>query len=56
MESVPGKFSKGDRVFHRKFGYGTVRQAEGERLTIDFDKADTKKVMASFVVPPDQAD
>ncbi|MDZ7712333.1 MAG: hypothetical protein U5L06_04120 [Rhodovibrio sp.] len=53
---MPGSFSKGDRVFHRKFGYGTVRHAEGERLTIDFDKADTKKVMASFVVPPDQAD
>ncbi len=56
VDSVPGSFSKGDRVFHRKFGYGTVRQAEGERLTIEFDKADTKKVMASFVVPPDQAD
>ena len=56
VESVPGKFGKGDRVFHRKFGYGTVRQAEGERLTIDFDKADTKKVMASFVVPPEQAE
>ncbi|MBK1669365.1 hypothetical protein CKO28_15105 [Rhodovibrio sodomensis] len=56
VESVPGRFTEGDRVFHRKFGYGTVKQAEGERLTIDFDKADRKKVMASFVVPPEQAD
>jgi DNA helicase-2/ATP-dependent DNA helicase PcrA len=55
VDAVPGRFRAGDRVFHRKFGYGTVRHAEGERLTIAFDKADTKKVMASFVVPPEQA-
>jgi hypothetical protein len=28
---------------------------EGERLTIGFDRAGDKKVMASFVVPEDQA-
>ena len=56
IDAVPGSYERGDRVFHRKFGYGTVRAAEGERLTIAFDKAGSKKVMASFVVPADRAD
>ena len=56
IASVPGQgFGPGHRVFHRKFGYGTVRDAEGERLSIHFDKAGDKKVIASFVVAEDQA-
>ena len=43
-------YAAGTRIFHQKFGYGTVTLAEGERLEIDFDKAGTKKVIASFVV------
>ncbi|HEY7607729.1 MAG TPA: UvrD-helicase domain-containing protein [Alphaproteobacteria bacterium] len=43
------RFKQGDRVFHEKFGYGTVRLAEGEKLTIKFDHSDEKKVVASFV-------
>lgn len=49
-------FERGDRVFHRKFGCGTVRQVEGDRLTIAFDKAGSKKVLDSFVVSQDQED
>jgi DNA helicase-2/ATP-dependent DNA helicase PcrA len=56
IDSHPGSFGRGDRVFHRKFGYGTVQAAEGERLTIAFDKAGAKKVIASFVVAADRAD
>jgi DNA helicase-2/ATP-dependent DNA helicase PcrA len=55
IDSAPGSYAKGDRVFHRKFGYGTVDQAEGERLTIAFDHSGPKKVMASFVVPAEKA-
>ena len=55
VDSLPGNYKRGDRVFHRKFGYGTIRTADGERLAIEFDKAGEKKVMASFVVPEDQA-
>jgi DNA helicase-2/ATP-dependent DNA helicase PcrA len=43
------RFKPGDRVFHDKFGYGTVRVAEGEKLTIKFDHTGEKKVLASFV-------
>jgi DNA helicase-2/ATP-dependent DNA helicase PcrA len=37
------------RVFHQKFGYGTVAEVEGDKLEIDFDKAGRKKVIDSFV-------
>ncbi|NIA68656.1 UvrD-helicase domain-containing protein [Pelagibius litoralis] len=50
-----GAFQRGDRVFHQKFGYGSIASVEGERLNISFDKAGEKKVIASFVVPADQA-
>ncbi|MHA1600383.1 MAG: DNA helicase II, partial [Alphaproteobacteria bacterium] len=56
VENDPaGGFTRGARVFHRKFGYGTVAKVEGDRLDIDFDQAGRKKVIASFVVPEDQA-
>ena len=42
-------FSLGERVFHLKFGYGEVIQIEGNKLTIDFEKAGTKKVLESFI-------
>jgi len=49
------RYSAGARVFHQKFGYGEVIAADGDKLDIDFDKAGTKKVMAGFVVPAEQA-
>ena len=42
-------FAPGDRVFHQKFGMGTVRQADGDKLEIAFDKAGGKKVISRFV-------
>ncbi len=49
-------FTEGDRVFHQKFGYGTVAGIEGDKLDIAFDKAGDKKVVARFVVSADAAD
>ena len=40
---------KGDRVFHQKFGYGMITNVEGNKLTVDFDKAGEKRVIDSFV-------
>ncbi|MGD9741310.1 MAG: ATP-dependent helicase [Dongiaceae bacterium] len=48
-------FEAGERVFHLKFGYGTVIASEGDKLEIAFDKAGTKRVMASFVMPAEKA-
>lgn len=42
-------YTIGDRVFHMKFGYGEIKIIEGNKLTIDFDKAGRKKVVDSFV-------
>ena len=44
-----GDWSKGERVFHQKFGYGAVRLIEGNKLVIDFEKAGEKKVIDTFV-------
>jgi DNA helicase-2/ATP-dependent DNA helicase PcrA len=44
-----GGFAVGDRVFHQKFGYGTVRTVEDNKLAIDFEHAGDKKVMDAFV-------
>jgi DNA helicase II / ATP-dependent DNA helicase PcrA len=48
-------FTKGDRVFHQKFGYGTIDAIEGDKLDVAFDKAGSKKVVAGYVVAADQA-
>lgn len=42
-------WTKGDRVFHQKFGYGQVRIIEGNKLVVDFEKAGEKKVIDTFV-------
>jgi DNA helicase-2/ATP-dependent DNA helicase PcrA len=42
--------SIGQRVFHQKFGYGTVEAVEGDKLAISFEKSGPKNVIARFVV------
>jgi len=42
-------FEVGDRVFHQKFGNGNVAAVDGDKLTVDFDKAGQKRVLAGFV-------
>src|SRR6516165_5372007 len=42
-------FAIGDRVFHQKFGNGNVTAIDGNKLTIQFDKAGEKRVVDSFV-------
>ena len=43
--------SIGQRVFHTKFGYGTVEGIEGNKLAIAFEQSGTKHVLDSFVTP-----
>jgi len=43
----------GQRVFHEKFGYGTVTDQEGNRLEIQFEHSGTKRVIDSFVSAAD---
>ncbi|MGF1660030.1 MAG: ATP-dependent helicase [Rubrimonas sp.] len=44
----------GARVFHQKFGYGVVEEVEGDKLTVVFEKAGEKKVVASYVADADE--
>jgi DNA helicase-2/ATP-dependent DNA helicase PcrA len=48
-------YTLGDRVFHQKFGYGSIIGIEGDKLDIDFEKAGPKKVVAKFVTSADSA-
>ncbi len=47
--SVASSHSMGERVFHQKFGYGSIVGIEGDKLEISFEKAGVKKIVARFV-------
>jgi DNA helicase II / ATP-dependent DNA helicase PcrA len=47
--AVDSDLAKGARVFHIKFGPGSVVAVDGVKLTVDFDKAGRKMVLESFV-------
>ena len=49
VADTPSKFFVGDRVFHIKFGNGNIAAIEGNKLTIDFDRAGQKRVLDGFV-------
>ena len=51
--SAVSSFAVGERVFHQKFGYGTIESIEGDKLEIAFEKAGAKKVVAKFVTAAD---
>jgi DNA helicase-2/ATP-dependent DNA helicase PcrA len=48
-----GDLSLGQRVFHGKFGYGTIAVIEGNKLEIDFEHSGRKRVLDTFVSLPD---
>jgi len=48
----PPKQKVGDRVFHQKFGMGTVQSVDGDKLEIVFDHAGIKRVVAQFISEP----
>ena len=50
--TIETDFKTGERIFHQKFGYGTITQVDGNKLTIDFEKAGEKRVAADFVERP----
>ncbi|MCJ2038342.1 AAA family ATPase [Methylobacterium sp. WL30] len=48
---TPSAFEAGMRVLHTKFGPGDVAAVDGNKLTVDFDKAGRKMVLDSFLQP-----
>jgi DNA helicase-2/ATP-dependent DNA helicase PcrA len=51
-DAEASQFAVGERVFHLKFGYGHIAAIDGNKLTVDFDKAGRKRVLESFVERP----
>ncbi|WP_068305017.1 ATP-dependent helicase [Pararhodobacter sp. CCB-MM2] len=49
-------FAPGERVFHQKFGTGTVMAVDGDKLAVTFDRVGDKHIVARFVVPADGMD
>ncbi len=49
VSEEPSAYSIGDRVFHLKFGNGNIASIDGNKLTIDFDKAGQKRVLDNYV-------
>ncbi len=52
--NVNSEHQLGNRVFHQKFGYGTIIEIEQNKLSINFEKAGTKNVLADYVSRPDE--
>ena len=46
--SVGSHFDKGARIFHIKFGNGTVAAVDGNKITVDFDRAGRKMGPGEF--------
>ncbi len=49
-------FVLGDRVFHQKFGYGEIMGIEGDKLSIEFDHAGSKMIVARWVTAAHEVD
>lgn len=50
--SISG-YSRGDTVFHEKFGRGKIVHMDGHKLDIAFERGGTKRVMDSFITKAD---
>jgi len=46
-----GGIAIGTRVFHQKFGYGTVTGSDDNKLDVEFEKAGFKRVLDNYVEP-----
>jgi len=44
------KIRNGQRVFHQKFGYGSVLSIEGENIEVNFNKTNVKKVKIEYLI------
>ncbi|WP_442954489.1 ATP-dependent helicase [Pararhodobacter sp.] len=49
-------FTPGERVFHQKFGTGSVVAVDGDKVAVAFDRAGEKHIVARFLMPADGMD
>ena len=48
-KNAPDSYHRDGRVFHQKFGHGTVLAVDGEQIKIRFDEGGIKQVISSFL-------
>ncbi len=48
-ENKTNQFKLLERVFHQKFGYGKIIEIDGDKATINFEKAGEKKLILTFI-------
>ncbi len=49
-------FTEGDRVFHKKFGYGRAASIDGDKVFVEFEKTGPRHIVARFLTPADRVD
>ena len=49
IENNKSNFALKERVFHQKFGYGIIVDIDEDKVTIDFEKSDIKKLLINFI-------
>ena len=49
-QKIADVFLVGDKVFHQKFGYGIVKDIEGNNAEVSFTKSNIKKVKIEFLI------
>ena len=49
MDSGKNSFKIKERIFHQKFGYGIIIDIDQDRVTVNFEKSDIKKLLINFI-------
>ena len=49
MDSGKNSFKIKERIFHQKFGYGIIIDIDEDRVTVNFEKSDIKKLLINFI-------
>ena len=50
LDNIEEVLLVGDTVFHQKFGYGTIKNIEGNNAEVSFSKTNLKKVKTEFLI------
>ena len=43
-------FEEGERIFHKKFGYGRILEIENDTALINFEKSETKMIFLKYLI------
>ena len=49
IDNGKNSFKVKERIFHQKFGYGIIIDIDQDRVTVNFEKSDIKKLLINFI-------